>query len=1002
MNRACLVGVIVGACTGPSVEEATSALTGNDWYVSPAGVQSNAGTLASPWPLQYAFNCAGGAIQPGDRVHLLGGTYWAEDLGRPPTNTVDQFILTCSGATNAPVTFQAESTVDRPVLEGGIKKFSVDRAIAWEPCVLCGHNIYRSTNTYDPGNGYYAGFIKIGSEWLTLIVHGNASDGLLYLKSDAEMFMQIIPDGIAILQSVAAGGSANLNGAYVPTGGSAATLPAPAVIKGTWSGSAIVTIQGTNASGAPITETAAAAGTTYQSTQLFKTVTALSFSAAVTGMRFGTYRIPHYMGPGIAYDSGRIYIRLDNSSAAAQRNRAGVIQIPNPDPRLYDIRISSMNTIGVTLKAHDVVFDGLEIADSRNALMYAPPSSGTVHDLVFRNLIVRPTFHGARLGQATNVRFEGCRFEAKMPLGMSMAYSDVKGGDNGADQTRKCAVDLGSASNVTIVNSEINEFFDGILSQINAHDIFVQHNTFNGCWDDAWQMYYGIRNIDIGYNKFYGAGPSRDGTGTCFSNPQSGTVWIHHNLFAPNEHQIFWYRGGHHEVAADFDGIVDAIPLSEHGIPQANTTCPNGNPYSFPLKIYYNTFVVKDPKPLVGLGVVMHGDYGVQGYDGSPHEVYNNIFSESFGYPLGTHFTTGYLDEFGQVKGHEMYDGNVFSGGWHSSPTSIKPIYRYVHTSNGTQVNGDMPSSPLSSPEELRNINVIVMDSSAYQIPNDFGAIDRGWELKGFSIANVTFSTTYHPINCVKTGSPATTCDTGAVSLVGSTWPGTQLYQPWRGAVPDPDLVGYWSFDDGTGTTARDLSASAHDGTLVNGPMWTTGVIGPGALDFDDIDDYVSVPNHADFNFGADTNFSIAAWFRVDSPGNIGNIVMKGAAGTGGKRYQVKTTTVGKLQLEVDDDWQERVLTSSNSAYRIDDGAWHFVAVTVDRNADMYLYVDGSSISAHSSVDTALSFDDPSQPLKIGGTTQYFNGAIDSVRIYRNRILSTTEIDALYSERPVN
>jgi hypothetical protein len=66
----------------------------------------------------------------------------------------------------------------------------------------------------------------------------------------------------------------------------------------------------------------------------------------------------------------------------------------------------------------------------------------------------------------------------------------------------------------------------------------------------------------------------------------------------------------------------------------------------------------------------------------------------------------------------------------------------------------------------------------------------------------------------------------------------------------------------------------------------------------------------------------------------------------------------------------------------------------------MYLYVDGSSTWTRVTVASAASFDDPSQPLKIGGTTQYFNGAIDSVRIYRNRILSATEIDALYDERP--
>jgi hypothetical protein len=49
--------------------------SGVSWYMSPTGSSSNLGTLASPWSLVYAFAGAGGAIQPGDRVWMLGGTY---------------------------------------------------------------------------------------------------------------------------------------------------------------------------------------------------------------------------------------------------------------------------------------------------------------------------------------------------------------------------------------------------------------------------------------------------------------------------------------------------------------------------------------------------------------------------------------------------------------------------------------------------------------------------------------------------------------------------------------------------------------------------------------------------------------------------------------------------------------------------------------------------------------------------------------------------------------
>jgi hypothetical protein len=53
-------------------------------------------------------------------------------------------------------------------------------------------------------------------------------------------------------------------------------------------------------------------------------------------------------------------------------------------------------------------------------------------------------------------------------------------------------------------------------------------------------------------------------------------------------------------------------------------------------------------------------------------------------------------------------------------------------------------------------------------------------------------------------------------------------------------LVGYWPFDEGGGTIAKDYSGNGNNGTLVNNPTWTTGKVG-GALSFDGANDYVRV-----------------------------------------------------------------------------------------------------------------------------------------------------------------
>jgi hypothetical protein len=44
----------------------------------------------------------------------------------------------------------------------------------------------------------------------------------------------------------------------------------------------------------------------------------------------------------------------------------------------------------------------------------------------------------------------------------------------------------------------------------------------------------------------------------------------------------------------------------------------------------------------------------------------------------------------------------------------------------------------------------------------------------------------------------------------------------YREIQPQDGLVGYWKFDEGSGEIAKDSSGNGNDGTLVNGPTWTT------------------------------------------------------------------------------------------------------------------------------------------------------------------------------------
>ena len=54
--------------------------------------------------------------------------------------------------------------------------------------------------------------------------------------------------------------------------------------------------------------------------------------------------------------------------------------------------------------------------------------------------------------------------------------------------------------------------------------------------------------------------------------------------------------------------------------------------------------------------------------------------------------------------------------------------------------------------------------------------------------------------------------------------------------------VAHWQFNEGSGTIAGDSSGNGNFGTLVNGPVWTTGFEGS-AVSLDGADDYIEIGN---------------------------------------------------------------------------------------------------------------------------------------------------------------
>lgn len=228
----------------------------------------------------------------------------------------------------------------------------------------------------------------------------------------------------------------------------------------------------------------------------------------------------------------------------------------------------------------------------------------------------------------------------------------------------------------------------------------------------------------------------------------------------------------------------------------------------------------------------------------------------------------------------------------------------------------------------------------------------------------------------------------------------TELY---KGAVNDTGLVGHWTFDDGSGTTATDRSGNGNNGTLTNGPTWTTGQVG-GALSFDGVNDSVNVgdPVSGILDFGTG-NFSISLWAKTTDPTHFKMLISKhtvpGNPGASGVGYEIAVPNNDPTRLMF---FYTDVATTASSATgpvgsNLGDGNWHHVVVSIDRSigGTRRVYLDtalgGTPANLSNSISNAASF-----RIGAGSTpTLYANAMIDDVRVY-NRALSAPEIAELY------
>ena len=174
-------------------------------------------------------------------------------------------------------------------------------------------------------------------------------------------------------------------------------------------------------------------------------------------------------------------------------------------------------------------------------------------------------------------------------------------------------------------------------------------------------------------------------------------------------------------------------------------------------------------------------------------------------------------------------------------------------------------------------------------------------------------------------------------------------------------------------------------------------MVTPGnALDFDGVDDFVSIPDAPELQFG-NGDFTFEAWFYFDGSSQIGGIMSKRNPvtpfeqismlvtdgifnGGAGKRIFVETLPDGRTFSGMDPGPNDRFVASSSDLTI----GWHHVALVQDYDMGLTLYVDGVNEGSSNVDHGGLTFNISGQPLNIGNTNTlgWLDAQIDEVRVW--------------------
>ena len=201
--------------------------------------------------------------------------------------------------------------------------------------------------------------------------------------------------------------------------------------------------------------------------------------------------------------------------------------------------------------------------------------------------------------------------------------------------------------------------------------------------------------------------------------------------------------------------------------------------------------------------------------------------------------------------------------------------------------------------------------------------------------------------------------------------------------------VGWWKFDEGSGTKAVDSSGKGNHGEIFGVTSWVDGYVGSGALKI--TGGGVKI---ADSPLLRPPQFTVAMWINFSAQ----QLAYARIFEKGNDNHETINIVGGGNRINFSILDAERSGHGLNSPKQLDVGRWYHLSAVYD-GSEMSIYIDGK-VANKQTVGKVVPYPSVDQPLVIGNRPpnmdRPMNAVVDDIRMY-DRPLSAQEIWELYA-----